>query len=89
MGGALPFNEQYKQNLSTYIGVNEIISEFMDNPAARLDPMLKFTQNQFALQHIQTLSQFNPNAVKAFYATRSDSFQILQALLKDYLEENE
>lgn len=89
MGGAMPFNEQYAQIMSTYIGVNEIISEFMDNPAARLDPMLKYTQNQFALQHIQTLAQFNPNAVKAFYATRSDSYEILKALLKDYLDENE
>lgn len=89
MGGAMPFNEQYNQTMSTYIGVNEIISEFMDNPAARLDPMLKFTQNQFQTAHIQTLAQFNPNAVKAFYATRSDSFKILQELLKDYLEENE
>ena len=85
----MPFNERYMNIASSYVPVNEFVSEFMETPAARLDPMLKFTQNQFQAAHIQTLAQFNPNALKAFYATRSDAFQILQEMLKDYLEENE
>lgn len=89
MGGSLPFNERYQQLMSSYLPTGEIVGEFLDTPGARLDPMLKFIQNQFQAAHIQTLARFNPNAVKAYYSTRPDAFRILQEMLKDYLEENE
>lgn len=89
MGGSIPFNERYQELISSYLPTNEITGEFLNSPAYRMDPMLKFTQNQFAAQHIQNMAQFNPAALQAYFSTRPDSFKILQELLKDYMDENE
>ena len=35
------------------------------------------------------MAETNPEAIKAYFATRKDAIDLLKDLLKDYLEENE
>jgi hypothetical protein len=89
MMGEMPFNEQYRQTLDAYSPLNDIIGHFGDNPAAVVDPMLKYKRDQFFFQWIETIAQFNPEACAAYFATRDDSMDILKMYLDDYLMEDD
>lgn len=87
--GSVPFNEHYRQTLDSYANLNDIVAHFADSPAAIVDPLLKYKRDQFFFQHLQTLAQFNPEAVMAYFASRDDSMDILKMYLDDYLTEEE
>jgi hypothetical protein len=89
LGGSIPFNERYQTISANYLDQSVLSAEFLESPAANIDPLLKYKNSQFWAANLQTLAQFNPNAVKAYYATRSDSMDILLDYLQDYLDENE
>jgi len=89
MMGGIPFNEQYRLALDAYQEVCKIIGHFADSPAAIVDPMLKYKRDQFFFQNIEVMAQYNPYALKAYYATRKNSMDILKLYLRDYLDEEE
>jgi len=89
MMGDVPFNEQYRQTLDTYANVTDIVGHFADSPAAMVDPMLKYKRDQFFFQNLQTMAQFNPEAVQAWFVTRDDAMDILKLYLDDYLTEDD
>lgn len=87
VGGKIPFNEHFQEIAPAFVEQRALVAEFLESPAAYVDPLLKYRRDQFFAANIEVLAQFNPEAVRAYYATRSDSMKILQDLLNDYLEE--
>lgn len=87
MGGTIPFNERYRQTADTYISVNEFVQNFMNNPAAFVDPALKFKRDQFYFQHLAMLQQANPAAFMALFAQNDTDLETLKMLTQDYLDE--
>ena len=45
LGGAVPFNEHYRQILDTYNTVGEVESFFLDSPGAAVDPINVYKKN--------------------------------------------
>lgn len=89
MMGDVPFNTQYRQTVDAYANVGDFLGHFADSPAAMVDPMLKYKRDQFFFQWLQTMAQFNPEAVQAYFATRDDAMDVLKLYLDDYLTEDE
>ncbi len=89
MMGNVPFNEHYRQVLDTYQDVGKIISHFADSPASIVDPLLKYKRDEFWFQWLETLGQYNPEALAAYMHTRDDSMKILQTYIQDYLDEDD
>lgn len=89
MLGDIPFNEQYRQIIDAYSNVGDFTGHFADSPAAMVDPVLKYKRDQFFFQWLQTMAQFNPEAVQAYFATRDDAMDILKLYLDDYLTEDD
>jgi hypothetical protein len=89
MGGKVPFNERYQIIADKYMNVSDMMAEYMKDPSALADPMLKYKRDPFWIQSAQILMQVNPAAVKAYYATKPYTLDILKMMAQDYIEENE
>lgn len=87
MGGEFPFSERYQLIADKYLTAGELVSNFLKDPTARLDALLNFRRDPFALQYMQMLMQVNPTALQARLVTRDDQFDVMMMLLNDYLEE--
>ena len=87
LGGRVPFSAQYQLVMDKYLDVGLIAHEFLDDPTAILDPMLKYKRDGFAMQQMQLLMQTNPDALKAMFASRPDAHEMMMFLIEDYLEE--
>ena len=87
MAGNLPFNEFYNMQLDKSVHVGQIECFFKDNPAAIVDPTLKFRRDQFWFQYMEMLAQSNPAAYAAYFATRKNNMETLKLYLQDYLDE--
>lgn len=88
VGGKIPFNEHYQELVPAFVEQRYLAGEFLESPAAIVDPMLKYRRDQFWFSNIQTMGELNPEALRAYYATRADALEILKELLQDYLDEN-
>ena len=88
MGGDFPFNERWQLIADKMLRVSELREGFLEDPASLIDPMLQFHRDPFWMQHMNVLMQANPLAVKAYYATRPYTFDILKMAVEDYLEED-
>jgi len=88
MAGKVPFNERYQIIADKYVDVASVMSEFMKDPTALADPLLKYKRDPFWLQNMQILMQVNPAAVKAYYATKPYAIDVLKMMIQDYLEED-
>jgi hypothetical protein len=88
-GGRVPMNERYLQGIDKYSDVSDIVSKFYKTPSAQVDPVLKYKRDQFWMQNMQMLSQFNPAALKAYYAPKPHALDILKMNVQDMLEEDE
>ena len=89
LGGNFPLNERYQIVSDKTLTVGEIKDGFFGDPAALLDPMLRFMRDPFWIQNLNLLMQINPDAVKAYYAPRPYAKDLLAMLLQDQLEEDE
>lgn len=87
MGGDFPFSERYQLIADKYLTAGELVSNFLKDPTARLDALLNFRRDPFALQYMQMLMQVNPTALQARMVTRDDHMEVMMMLLNDYLEE--
>lgn len=87
LGGKIPFNTNYQNVVSGFVEQKTLAGSFLNSPAAYVDPLLKYKRDQFFAQNIQTMSQYNPEAVRAYYATRDDSMDLLKMLIEDFLGE--
>ncbi len=89
MGGHVLFNEAYRTITDNYVDVNKFVGEFFNSPAAWVDPLLRYRRDEFFFQYLETLSQANPRAYAAYFATRKNGIETLKMLMNDYLEEIE
>lgn len=88
-GGRVPLNERYLQTVDKYSSVSDVVSKFYNTPSAQVDPILNYKRDAFFFQNLQILSQFNPLALKAFYAPKPHAFDILKMNVEDMLDEEE
>lgn len=89
MAGKIPFNERYQIIADKYLNVADIMAEYMKDPTALADPMLKYKRDPFWIQSAQILMQINPAAIKAFYATKPYTLDVLKMMVQDFLEETD
>lgn len=89
MGGEFPFNERWQLIVDKYMNVSELKGQFFKDPAAFVDPLLRYKRDPFFLQNMQLMAQINPMAVKAFYAPRPFALELLKMNVEDALEEDE
>jgi Phage portal protein len=89
LGGQFPFNERYQVIADKMLRVGEMREGFLDDPTALLDPMLQFMRDPFWVQSVNLLMQTNPDTIKAYYASRPYSYELLKMLVSDHLEEGE
>jgi hypothetical protein len=88
MGGEVPFNERLQLIQDKYLDVSQIKGRFFGNPAALVDPMLKYKRDPFALQFLQLMAQINPNGLLALFAPRPYAIELLKMEVDDMLEES-
>lgn len=89
MGGEVPFNERIQLIFDKYLDVGQVKGRFFNNPAAFVDPMLKFKRDPFALQFYQLLAEISPNSLVAMFAPRPMALDQLKMEIDDLLEEDE
>ena len=89
LGGKIPFNESYQNLAGAFVDQGRLIAEFTESAAANVDILLRYKRDQFWSANLQIVAQYNPEAVRAYFATRSDAMDVLKDYLNDYLEENE
>ena len=89
MGGEVPFNERVQLIWDRFIDIGQIKGRFLNNPAAFVDPMLRFKRDPFALQFLQLLAQTSPNTVIAMFAPRPHAMDHLKLEIQDMLDEDE
>ncbi len=89
MGGQIPFNERYQLILDKYSNVGDVKSMFMGNPAAMLDPILKYKRDPFFIQWLQLLAEVNPAAVKAYFAPKPFAMEFLKMNIEDEIDGDE
>jgi hypothetical protein len=89
LGGEFPFNERYQLLLDKYQDVGKIVSAYFKDPAALVDPMMKYKRDPFQLQFIQLMMQINPNALKALFAPKPYTLEFLKMEIQDSLDEDE
>ena len=89
MGGEFPFNERIQLLMDKYLDVGQVKGRFYNNPAAFVDPMLRFKRDPFSLQFYQLLAQVAPNTIMAMFAPRPHSLDLLKMEVSDMLEEDD
>jgi hypothetical protein len=89
LGGNVPLNPAIQAVLDKYSNVGSVIADLMSNPAAAMDPLLRYRRDPFYIQHLSLLQQVDPYVVKAAYAYNPMQKEILKMYLNDYLEEDE
>lgn len=88
MGGKVPFNERQQIIMDKYLNVSDVMSQFMESPTASADSMLRYKRDPFFIQSVQIMMQTNPDAVKAYFASKPYSMDILKMMIQDYLDED-
>lgn len=89
LAGGFPFNERYQVVADKYLEVSQLLGEFVGDPTAYIDPLLKYRRDGFYVQNIQLLMSINPSAVKAHYSARPYAMDMLKMFLQDFLDEDE
>lgn len=89
MGGTIPLNTTYKTVSDSSVKVGSFIGNFTGNPSAYVDKSLDYLRDPYYYQNLDHLSVANPNAYLALFATPTNSFDLLQFLIQDYLDEQE
>lgn len=88
LGGDFPFNERLQLVQDKFNDVGELMSVLLRNPAAMVDPLLRYKRDPFHLQNLQLISQINPNAVMAQLMPRPFAIEILKMMIEDELEDD-
>jgi hypothetical protein len=89
LGGDFPFNEYYNLISDKYSNVGFLIAEMFGLNGAHFDPTLKYRRDAFYIQNLQLLGQYNPAAVKALFASRDNTIELLKELIQEELEEEQ
>lgn len=89
MGGEVPFNERWQLLADKYLDVGQIKGRFYNNPAAFVDPMLRFKRDPFSLQFYQLLAQTSPDTLVAMFAPKPHAIDFLKMEVADMLEEDD
>lgn len=88
MGGEVPFSERWQLIADKFLNVGQVKGRLFNNPAAFVDPMLRFPRDPFYLQNLQLLAEVAPNTVMAMFAPRPMALDILKLEVYDMLEED-
>jgi hypothetical protein len=89
MAGTIPLNTTYKTVSDSNVKVGNFIGNYIEDPASFLDPSLNYLRDPYYYQQLTHLAVANPNAYMALFATPSNSMEILEFLIQDYLDEQE
>lgn len=89
MAGEVPFNERIQLLWDRLLDVGQVKGRFLRNPAAFVDPLLRFKRDPFALQNLQLLAQISPNTVAAMFAPRPMALDMLKMEIQDMLDEED
>lgn len=87
LAGDVDFNERYQIIVDKYLETSTYMGNKID-PAHAVDPMLRYRRDGFWASQIELLGNYNPNAVKAFFAYRKDRIDLLKMLEQDMLDED-
>lgn len=87
LAGEVQFNERYALLVDKYLEVGKFTGNTID-VANMIDPMLKYKRDAFWFQNISIMQIENPGAVKAYFASRKDSIELLKMLIQDELDED-
>ncbi len=88
VGGKFPFNERYQLVADKYKTVGSLVSYFMGDHAASVDPLLKYPRDPFWLQYMQLIAQISPAAVQAYFAPKPFSMEFLKLQIQDDLDDD-
>jgi hypothetical protein len=86
LGGKLQFNERYALLVDKYLEVGKFTGNTIDS-SYMIDPILKYKRDSFWFQNLAIMQVENPAAVKAYFASRKDSMDLLKMLIQDELDE--
>ncbi len=89
LGGDFPFSERWQLIADKYKNVGELMGPLMGNPAAIVDPLLRYKRDPFWLQYLQLLAQTNPDAIKAYFAPKPYALEFLKINIQDALDDEE
>ena len=89
LGGSFPFNERWQIIADKYLSVGDIKASFFNDPAAFVDPMLRFKRDPFDLQFMQLLAQISPASVQAYFAPRPYAMDFLKMNIEDSIMEED
>jgi len=87
LAGIVSFNERYQTIVDKYLETSHYMGHEID-PAHFFDPLLKYRRDAFWFQQLQMMAENNPNALKAYFAYRPDSIEMLRMLEQDMLDED-
>lgn len=87
IGGKFQFNERWQLIVDKYKNVSDLLGPMMNDPAAVVDPLLRYKRDPFFLQWLQLMSQVNPLAVQAYLAPRPYALDFLKMQIEDELED--
>ncbi len=82
-GGDFPFNERLQLLQDKFSDVGELRTRFFGDPAAAVDPLLRYKRDPFWLQFAQLLSQAAPNSLMALFAPRPHALEFLKMNIQD------
>lgn len=88
IGGKFPFNERFQLVADKYKNVGELVTNFMGDSSAFVDPMLQYKRDAFWIQYLQLLMQSNPAAAKAYFAPKPYALNFLKMNIEDDLEDD-
>jgi hypothetical protein len=86
-GGDMPFNERVRLVMDGYMDAGQVKSRFFRNPAASVDPLLRYKRDAFWLQTLQFIAEVNPAAVQALFAPRPYALELLKMEIEDSFED--
>jgi hypothetical protein len=89
IGGSFPFNERYQLILDKYMNVGQVKGSFFNDPAAFVDPMLRYKRDPFDLQYLQLVAGVNPTIIQAYFAPKPYALDFLKMSIQDSLDEED
>jgi len=86
LAGDVEFNERYQVIVDKYIETASYMGHKID-PAFMFDPTLKYRRDGFWFQNLESMMQLNPQALRAYFAYRPDSIEMLKMIQQDMIDE--
>lgn len=88
LGADVLFNERWGVVTDKFVSAGEMMSGFVDNPSAQLDPLFNYRRDPFYQSNIvQVMLAAAPERIKALYVSKPFVLEQLKMLIQDELED--